>query len=100
MHLTIDVPVLFKEGEVAKFLGGDNVQAQLCAYGGTYKTKGKDSLQNDVVEMGLYDAIKKNSEKVTQLQNRVAARMVTVDSGYGEDVLSGKCPHWCAMPFA
>lgn len=64
------------------------------------EVRSSKDLQNDVVEMGLYDAIKKNSEKVTKLQNRVAARMVSADSGYGEDVLSGKCPHWCAMPFA
>ena len=64
------------------------------------EVRSSKDLQKELVEMGLYDCIKKNSEKVTQLQARVTARMATVDSGYGEDVLSGKCPHWAAMPFA
>lgn len=52
------------------------------------EVRSSKDLQKDLLEMGLYDCIKKNSEKVTQLQARVAARMVTVDSGYSEDVLS------------
>lgn len=61
------------------------------------EVRSSTDLQKDVVELGLFKCIEKNSEKVTQLQRRVTARMVAVDSAYHEDVLSGKVPHWMAV---